>query len=95
MDFVQPFAAVLLVLGLLGGALFVLRKRGAAAFQFPGAARLGQASGPKSLEVLERVALGPQHSLHLVRMGDRCVLIATAPSSCHLLHADAPEATEQ
>ena len=41
--------------------------------------------GLRQLEVIERVSLDAQHALHLVRAGDRLVLIATAPSSCQLL----------
>jgi flagellar biogenesis protein FliO len=74
MDLIQPLAAIVLVAALLGGALFLLKKRGGA--PLPGLRRL---------EVIERVSLGPQHALHLVRAGDRLVLIATAPSSCQVL----------
>lgn len=81
MDLLQPLAAIALVLGLLAAALVLLRKRGAASFRFPGM----QGSPQRRLEVVERVALGPQHSLHLVRVGERCLLIGTAPSSCQLL----------
>jgi flagellar biogenesis protein FliO len=76
MDMIQPFGAVLLVMALLGGALFALKRRGAVTLR---------GGGLKRLEVMERVSLGPHHALHLVRAGDRCVLIATAPSSCQLL----------
>ncbi|HZL57041.1 MAG TPA: flagellar biosynthetic protein FliO [Bryobacteraceae bacterium] len=81
MDAIQPLAAVVLVLALLGGALFLLKKRGAASFSF---ARASQAPR-KRMEVVERVALSPQHSLHLVRVGGRSVVVATAPGSCQLL----------
>lgn len=81
MDTLQPLAAVFLVLALLGGALFLLGKRGAAAFSFP---RMTPAAARK-MEVLERLPLGPQHALHLVRVGGRSVVVATAPTSCHLL----------
>ena len=74
MDLIQPIAAIVFVGALLAGALFLLKKRGH-----------GSIPGGHSLEVLERVALGPQHALHLVRAGDRVVLIATAPASCQLL----------
>ena len=77
MELIQPFAAIVLVMGLLGGALFLLKKRGAVS--------LRNTPGPRRLEVLERVVLTPQHALHLVRTGDRCVLIATAPSSCQIV----------
>ena len=80
MEVIQPFAAIVLVMTLLGGALLLLKKRGGATLRFP-------AAGPRRLEVIERVSLGPQHALHLVRTGDRVVLIATAPNSCQLLEA--------
>jgi flagellar biogenesis protein FliO len=81
MDLVQPLAAIIFVAALLCGALLLLKKRSAHSF-------FGQRplSGVRRhLEVIERVSLGPQHALHLVRAGDRLVLIATAPSSCQLL----------
>jgi flagellar biosynthetic protein FliO len=76
-------AAVVLVLALLGGSLFLLRKRGAAAFSF---SRLASA-GPRRMQVLERLPLGPQHALHIVRVSGREMVIATAPTSCRLLCA--------
>ncbi len=92
MDTIQPFAAVVLVLVLLAGTLLLLRKRGAAGFRLPGFAT-GNVQGrdPRRLEVLERLALDPQHSLHLVRVGGRSVVIATTPSSCQLLCEESPE----
>jgi hypothetical protein len=94
MDLLQPIAAITIVLGLLAAALLLLKKRGAATFSLPGqisgrftgaiTGRLSS-SGQRKLEVLERVALGPQHSIHLVRVGERQVLIGTSPSSCQVL----------
>jgi flagellar biosynthetic protein FliO len=78
MDLVQPIFAVLFVLALLGLALFFLKRRGLALPRL-------QSAGLKKLEIIERVSLGPHHALHLVRMGDRHLLVATAPSSCQLL----------
>jgi flagellar biogenesis protein FliO len=89
MDDLQPILAVILVLSLLGGLLFFLRRRGIASFQgFPAGAGLGrQASNARQLKVVERVPLGAQHALHLVRVGDRLMLVATAPGSCQVLDA--------
>jgi flagellar biogenesis protein FliO len=84
MDFIQPLAAIVLVMGLLGGALFLLKRRGAVAFHLPGVSQRGS-SAQRRLEVMERVSLGPHHALHLVRAGDRCILVGTAPSSCQIL----------
>jgi flagellar biogenesis protein FliO len=88
MQLTEQIGMVLLVFGLLGGLLWLAKRRGLASF------RVGVRAGGigRRMEVLERVPLTPQHALHLVRVADRTVLIATAPSSCTLL--DAPVALE-
>ncbi len=78
MDAIAPMAAVLMVLGLLAAALWWLRSR-----QLPWLAFRSPA--PRNLELLERLALTPHHSLHLVRVGDRRLLVAAAPSGCTVL----------
>jgi flagellar biosynthetic protein FliO len=88
MQLTEQIGMVLLVFALLGGLLWFSKRRGLAAFSL-GSRRSG--SG-KRLEVLERIPLTPHHALHLVRVSDRTVLIATAPSSCTLL--DAPVTLE-
>ncbi|HYA18708.1 MAG TPA: flagellar biosynthetic protein FliO [Bryobacteraceae bacterium] len=75
MEAFESIAAIGLVLALLGAVLFLLKKRGIAQFT-PMAGRA------KQLELIDRIALGPQHALHLVRVGGRAVLIATAPGHC-------------
>lgn len=80
MDSLYSILAVVFVLALLGGTLAVLRNRGAAVLNF------GTGGGrPKQMEVTERVALSPQHALHLVRIGTRSVVVATSPTGCQLL----------
>jgi flagellar biosynthetic protein FliO len=81
MQLTEQIGMVLLVFALLGGLLWLSKKRGLASF--PMGVRRG--SNGRRLEVLERVPLTAQHALHLVRVADRTVLIATAPSSCTLL----------
>jgi flagellar biosynthetic protein FliO len=88
MQLTEQIGMVLLVFALLGGLLWFAKRRGLASFAV-GSRRSGSA---RRLEVLERVPLTPQHALHLVRVADRTVLIATAPSSCTLL--DAPMSPE-
>ncbi len=66
------------VLGLLAGALVWLRRFG------PGSWRPRTAGG-RRLEILERLPLTPQHSLYLVRLCGRELLIGTAPSGCAVL----------
>src|SRR5271170_7401292 len=81
MQLTEQIGMVLAVFGLLGALLWFSKRRGWAAF--PISARRG--GNGRRLEVLERVPLTAQHALHLVRVVDRTVLIATAPSSCTLL----------
>ncbi|HTC32049.1 MAG TPA: flagellar biosynthetic protein FliO [Bryobacteraceae bacterium] len=83
MQLTEQIGMVLLVFALMGGLLWFAKRRGMASF--PMGVRRG-ANG-RRLEVLERVPLTPQHALHLVRVAERTVLIATAPSSCTLLDA--------
>lgn len=79
METLQQMAAVAAVLGLLGGTLWWLRRRGLASLPFP-ARRSG-----RGLESVGRLALGPQHVLHLVRYQNRVLLLATSPAGCSLL----------
>jgi hypothetical protein len=72
--------ALATVFGLLGAALWALRHR-------TGALRAGSA---KSLTPVERLALTPQHALHLIRTSGRDLLIATHPQGCTLIHAGSP-----
>ena len=88
MQLTEQIGMVLLVFALLGGMLWIAKRRGLASFPI-GARRSGKV---RRMEVLERVPLTPHHALHLVRVSGRAVLIATAPSSCTLL--DAPVSLE-
>jgi flagellar biogenesis protein FliO len=89
MDDLQPILAVIVVLSLLGGLLFYLRRRGMASFAgFPAAGGFGkQGAVARQLKLVERVPLGAHHALHLVRVGERLMLVATAPGSCQVLDA--------
>ena len=80
MDALQPVLAVVFVLILLGGTLLLLRKRGAASFNLP---KLGGAQ--RRMELIERLPLSAQHSLHLVKIDGQIVLIATAPGGCSIV----------
>jgi flagellar biosynthetic protein FliO len=86
MQLTEQLGMVLLVFALLGGLLWFARRRGMTSFPL-GSRKSGNG---RRLEVLERVPLTAQHALHLVRVSDRTVLIATAPSSCTLLDAPIP-----
>jgi flagellar biogenesis protein FliO len=81
MESMQQALSVLLVLSLLGGALWWLRRKGMAAVNFRTPGRGKQ----RSIQVVERMALTPQHSLHLVKVEDRTMLIAASPDGCTIL----------
>jgi len=73
---------VVSVLALLCGGLWLLRRKG-----WVNSVRRGaRGEGPR-LEVIDRLALTPNHSLHLVRLADRTLLIGLSPSGCNLLEA--------
>jgi flagellar biogenesis protein FliO len=83
MDIFRQAGSVLLVFGLLGLALWTLRRGGAVTFRNLVARR--NSATPKSLQALERIALTPQHALHLVRVNGHEMVVATHPQGCTLL----------
>jgi flagellar biogenesis protein FliO len=85
MEAVQQLLGVLLVLGLLAASLWWLRRRGLA--YFPGLP--ARRSGPSRMEHLERLALSPTQTLHLVRIDNRTVVIAASPGGCQVIDAAA------
>ena len=84
MEAIRPILAMCLVLGLLGGSLWWLRRKGLAQFSRPGLGR-----SQRRMQVVEKLPLSPGHSLHLVRVGDRTLLVASSPGGCALLEASA------
>ena len=82
MDVARQVSSVLLVFLLLGLTLRLLRRRMRSGFglQFrkPG-------SRTRSLRAVERLALTPNHSLHLVNVHGRELLVVTHPQGCGLL----------
>jgi flagellar biogenesis protein FliO len=74
----RQILSVLGVFGLLGAVLWALRGGGFAALRVRGGC-------PRKIESMERLALTANHSLHLVRIGEREVLLATHPHGCSLL----------
>ena len=90
MDILPQIGAVLAVFALLGFTLWWLRRRGAlqgaplAGFRLPVRNR---ASQPKLLQRVDGLQLSPTHSLSLVRMADRAILIGTSPSGFYLVES--------
>jgi flagellar biosynthetic protein FliO len=88
MDIVRQSLAITFVLALLWAALWLLRKRGAVSAGWK--RTRGQAS---LIESRGRLALSPQHSIHLVRIGQRDFILALHPSGVTLL-AELPASPE-
>ena len=78
----NPFeqtAAVFVVLAILIATLWFLRQKGLATLKVSLPRKMARGS---LLQVVERVSLTPQHSLHLVRLGDRVLLVGVSPTGC-------------
>ena len=83
MDTLRQAGAAAGVLALLLLCLWWLRRKGWAAPVWRGVTR-----PTRRLESIERLPLTAQHTLHLVRLGGRELLIASSPAGCALVHAD-------
>ena len=75
MEAFRQISALVIVFGLFGVALWALRRRA-------GPLRFGPA---KSLASIERLALTPQHVVHLIHIAGRELLVATHPNGLTLL----------
>ena len=78
MDIARQFLAIALVLGLLSMALWFLRKKGWSALK---PSKLGQ----NVLESRGKLALSARHSIHLIRIGDRSLILALHPDGVTFL----------
>lgn len=81
MEAIQQILSVVAVLTLLGCTLYWLRTKGVARFSVKG---IG-GGGPRRMQSLERISLTPQHSLHLVRVAGRVLVVAVSPGGCSVL----------
>jgi flagellar biosynthetic protein FliO len=80
MDIVKQSLAITFVFVLLWVALWFLRKKGAVRI---GLAR--RSSAPDILETQGRLALSAQHSVHVIRVGERELVLAVHPQGVTLL----------
>jgi flagellar biogenesis protein FliO len=83
MDVLQGVTIALLVIAALGSLLTFLQRKGLV--QYGGARR---SSTARRMETVERLTLSPQHSLHLVRVDGRLLLIASAPGGCSVAYVE-------
>jgi flagellar biogenesis protein FliO len=65
MEMIDQVVAIVFVLGLMAGAAWWLRRSGVLHAALP------RRTGGRRLESLERLPLGPQQTLHLVRLGEQ------------------------
>ena len=79
----EQMLSVFGVLTILIATAYLLSKRGSVRINFKGGG-----SRIKKLEVVERLPLTPQHSLHLVRLADRLLLLGVSPAGCSLIQND-------
>jgi flagellar biogenesis protein FliO len=79
----EEVGPVIAVLGLLFATLWMFKRRGMVSFS---GIRLGTLRDrQREMQCMERMQLTPQHSLHLVRIRDRVLVISVAPSGCTLI----------
>ena len=76
----EQILAALFVLALLAGTLWLLRRKGVANVHLTLPKRF---SGAKQMDRVEHISLSPHHSLHLVRVRNRTILIGISPSGCN------------
>ncbi len=80
MDIARQSLAVVLVFALLWTALWFLRRKGKT-----GWAGRRTRPGPAPMETRGKLALTPRHSIHLVRVGDRNLILALHPDGVTFL----------
>jgi hypothetical protein len=85
MDVIGQITAVAGVMALLLGSLWWLRRQGYAQITAFSQGSL-RPSGRRMVR-LEKLVLSPQHTLHLVRLGDTSLLVAASPAGCFLIRA--------
>ena len=83
MEILRQILSVLMVLALLGGALWWLNRKNLVRFGVRGRRRRNGAR----MEAVERLPLTAQHALHLVRLADRALLVAVHGGGCTLLES--------
>jgi flagellar biogenesis protein FliO len=79
MEAVQQVAGIVIVFGLLGLAVWKLRA-GTSPLPWPRAR-----GNSRALASVERIALTPQHAIHVVRVQGRELVVLTHPQGCSLL----------
>lgn len=90
MEILPQLLAILAVFALLGLTLWWLRRNGMVQLRSCLPARFSTAGGRSQSRLLGRVEalqLTPTHSLSLIRLADRAILIGTSPAGFHLVES--------
>ena len=90
MDIVKQSLAITFVFALLWAAIWFLRKRNNIRISLPGGR-----GGQGLIESRGKLSLGAQHSVHVVRIGDRQLVVAVHPTGMTLLCDLAPSGTAE
>ncbi len=85
MDVLRQAGSVLLVFSLLGALVWALRRGGRVQSFAVGLARKRVQEASRAMIAMECVALTPQHTLHLVRVHGREILVATHAQGCSIV----------
>jgi flagellar biogenesis protein FliO len=88
-EILHQVLAIFLVFGLLGLCVWALRRRQGARPLLPNLLHRTPKAAGRQMQLIERLPLTPHHSLNLVRIQDRQVLVAIHPSGIAFL-PDAP-----
>lgn len=90
MEILPQMLAILAVFALLGVTLWWLRRNGAVQFRSVLPPRFAGPRGRSQTRFLGRIEalqLTPSHSLSLIRVADRAILIGTSPAGIHLIES--------
>lgn len=88
LSFLRMMGSLAVVLGLLAGALWLVRRYELRLPQNIIAGFAGR-SGPRRMELIERLSLDPRRSITLIRLDDREYMVLIAPEGVLRLDAQA------
>jgi flagellar biogenesis protein FliO len=92
MDLLPQFAAVVVAFAIMGLTLWFLHKRGALQVRkgLPfnlSVPRSRTTSKTKLLEQADRLQLSPTHSISVIKMGERAILLGISPAGFYLVES--------
>lgn len=82
---VHQIIAIFVVLGLVVFTTTFLSKHGRAQVLSFRSRIIREGREEKRMRIVERIALSQHHSLHLVSIDRRMIVVAASPTACHVL----------